>query len=218
MGIATATDGSVLVADRGNKRIQIFDENGKYITTIPTKSGERPVTPVDVAVDKGGKHIFVTATKPFHQILVYGEGAGKGEAEQIWGKPGSNLGEFRFPATITVGKDNNVYIVDVFNSRIQVYRDTGKPLITISSWGVTPGHLFRPKGVAVNDQGLIAVSDSYLGVVQLFTDDTRFQAVLGENGEFAHFTTPAGLALDNDGRLYIAEMLANKVTVLELVR
>lgn len=218
VGISAAPDGSVLIADRGNRRIQIFDENGKFITTIPTKSGERSVTPVDVAVDKAGKHIFVTATKPFHRVLVYGKGGGKGEVEAIWGKPGSNPGEFRFPATIAVGPDKNIYIVDVFNSRIQVYRDSGEPLITISSWGVTPGHLFRPKGVAINDQGLIAVSDSYLGVVQLFKDDTKFQAVLGENEEFAHFTTPAGLALDNNGRLYIAEMLANKVTVLQLER
>jgi sugar lactone lactonase YvrE len=99
-----------------------------------------------------------------------------------------------------------------------VFKDSGELLVTIGSWGLTPGHLFRPKGVAINDDGLLAASDSYLGVVQLFNDDTRFQAVLGENGEFTHFKTPVGLAMDKQGRLYIAEMLANKVTVVELER
>lgn len=218
VGITTAKDGSVLVADRGNKRIQIFDEDGKFITSILTRTAERVATPVDVAVSRSGKHIYVTATKPLHQILVYGEKGGKSEAETTWGKPGSNLGEFRFPATITVGSDNNVYIVDVFNSRVQVFRDTGGVLISIGSWGVTPGHLFRPKGIAINENGLIAISDSYLGVIQLFNTDTKFQAVLGENSEFTHFTTPTGMVFDDAGRLYIAEMLANKVTVLQLKR
>jgi hypothetical protein len=54
--------------------------------------------------------------------------------------------------------------------------------------------------------------------VQLFDSDTRFKAVLGENGDFAHFTTPAGLAMDSRDRLYVAEMLANKVSVLQLER
>jgi DNA-binding beta-propeller fold protein YncE len=218
VGISAAADGSILVADRGNRRIQIFDENGKFLTSILTQSGDQSATPVDVAVDPQGKHIYVTITKPFHRILVFGEGAGQGQVESIWGKPGSNLGEFRFPATLAVGPDKNIYIVDVFNSRIQVFRQSGEPLISISSWGVTPGNLFRPKGIAIGRDGMIAVSDSYLEVVQLFDSDTRFKAVLGENGDFAHFTTPAGLAMDSRDRLYVAEMLANKVSVLQLER
>ena len=216
VGITTAPDGSVLVADRGNRRIQIFNELGEILASIPTKLDMQYITPVDVAVDAGNRYLYVTASKPHHKILVYGGGSGKGEVKSTWGKPGSNPGEFRFPATIARGPDENLYIVDVFNSRIQVLRPTGEPLSTVGSWGITPGHLFRPKGIAINQKGLVAVSDSYLGVVQLFDDNTRFQAVLGENGDFAHFTTPTGLAFDHQGRLYIAEMLANRVTVLEI--
>ncbi len=126
VGIATEAEGSVFVADRGNRRIQIFDENGKFLMTIPTRSGDQTATPVDVAVDRSGL-IYVTITKPFHRVLVFGEGAGKGEVKSIWGKSGNNVGEFRFPATLAVGPDENIYIVDVFNSRIQVFKEVRAP-------------------------------------------------------------------------------------------
>ena len=61
------------------------------------------------------------------------------------------------------------------------------------------------------------MSDSYLEVIQLFENDTRFKDVLGEAGEFAHFTATTGLAMDDRGRLYIAEMLANKVSVYQIL-
>ncbi|MEN8130711.1 MAG: NHL repeat-containing protein [Pseudomonadota bacterium] len=216
VGITTAEDGSVLLADRGNKRIQIFDEKGQFLNTIETRSGGKSASPVDVAVDKSGKQLYVTASIPFHQVFVYGEDEAGGKVKAVWGKPGSNPGEFRYPATIAIGPDKHIYVVDVFNSRLQVFDVSGKALVTIGSWGITPGHLFRPKGVAIGNDGLIAVSDSYLGVLQLFDSDKRFQGVLGEAGDIAHFTTPTGLAFDGKGRLYVAEMLANRVSVLEL--
>ena len=212
VGITTTLDGRVLVADRGNKRIQIYDSEGNFLNSIPTVVGKSTVTPVDVATDGNGKRILVTASMPYHRILVYNT---KGKAIGIWGKPGNNQGEFRYPATITVSDENETYVVDVFNSRVQVLDRMGKFLVSVGSWGVTPGHLFRPKGVAIENDGQILVSDSYLGVIQLYNNDTRFHAVLGTDGEIARFDTPAGMTVDNQDRVYIAEIMANRVTVFK---
>jgi DNA-binding beta-propeller fold protein YncE len=215
VGISTTGDGRVLVADRGNHRIQIFDSEGAFIKTIPTTVGKSPVMPVDVAVDKKGKRIIVTASAPYHAVLVFDN---NGKIKGVWGKPGNNQGEFRYPATLAVSGDNESYIVDVFNSRVQVLDNEGKFLVSVGTWGVTPGHLFRPKGVVIENDGQILVSDSYLGVIQIYNSDTRFRAVLGEKGEIARFDTPAGMAVDKQNRLYVAQMLANKVTVIQQVR
>jgi DNA-binding beta-propeller fold protein YncE len=213
VGIATAGDGSVFVADRAARRVQIFDADGTFLHTLVTRVGMLEIAPVDVAVDPDGERVYVTATAPYNRVLVYGQ---QGRIERIWGIPGNNPGEFRYPATLAVAPTNEIYIVDVFNTRVQVLDRRGKYLVAVGSWGVTPGQFFRPKGVALRSDGSVLVSDSYLGVIQLFNEDTRLRGVVGYGGEFARFDTPAGLAVDGSNRLYVAEMLANKVSVLQL--
>ncbi len=215
VGITTASDGSVLVADRGNHRIQVFDANGNFLKSITTRVGKQYVSPVDVVLGDDEKHLYVTISAPIHRVFVYNN---KGRSDLVWGKPGSNLGDFRYPAAIAVGTHDDVYVVDVFNSRVQVFDFSGKILATVGSWGITPGKLFRPKGVTIRKDGMIFVSDSYLGVVQAFNSDTRFHAVLGNKGDIGYFDTPTGLATDGKRRLYVSEMLANRVSVLWLER
>ncbi len=214
VGITTTSDGLVLVADRGNQKIRIFNSDGSLQKTFDTKIEEGRYTPVDVAVDSEGKRIFVTASKPFHQIMVLDA---NGNLISRWGQAGSNKGEFRFPATIAVSpEDDEIYLVDVLNTRVQAFDMNGSFLVTVGSWGVTPGKLFRPKGVAVMKDNSILVSDSYLGVVQLYDSDTRFRAVLGVDGKIARFNTPTGLQVDDRNRVYIVETMADRVTVCQL--
>lgn len=213
VGITSAQDGGILVADRGNRRVQIFNRDGTFIKTIALDSKKAKYTPVDVAVDETGKRFYVSATSPIHQILVLNQ---DGKVLSKWGKPGSNEGEFRYPATMAVSNEGEIYIVDVLNTRVQVLDKKGAFLVTVGSWGVTQGQLFRPKGVALTSNGLVLVSDSYLGVVQIYNSDTRFKGVLATDGDIFRFNTPVGIAVDDNNRLYIAEALANRVTICQL--
>lgn len=214
VGITTTMSGLILVADRGNKKIRVFNSDGILQKTIGTKFGENRYTPIDVAVDSKGKRMFVTTSAPFHQILVLDA---DGKLQSIWGSAGSNNGEFRFPATIAVNpEDDEIYLVDVLNTRVQAFDMEGRFVVTVGSWGVTPGKLFRPKGVALMKDNSVLISDSYLGVVQLYDSDTRFRAVLGVDGQIARFNTPTGLQVDERNYVYIVETLANRVTVCQL--
>jgi DNA-binding beta-propeller fold protein YncE len=211
VGIGLATDGRVLVADRGNRRVQVFAADGGHRLTIPIPDGSGHPAPVDVAADDDGR-IYVTLTD--HRILRFqADGAPAGTL----GKPGSNAGEFRYPATLAFGPEQELYVVDVLNTRVQALDLQGKPLVSVGKWGVLPGQFFRPKGVAVAPNGFVFVSDSYLGVVQLFGSDARFMAVLGQGARVHHFETPAGIAVSDQGLIYVAEMLANKVAAIQLV-
>ena len=87
----------------------------------------------------------------------------------------------------------------------------------VAGFGVRAGRLYRPKGVAVDARGRIWVSDSYLGVVQVFGPDGAFLAVLGdERRRVRRFESPLGLAFGPRGRLHVVEMRKDRVRVLEL--
>ena len=213
VGITVTRDGRVMVADRGGQKIQIFNRDGKHIKTIQVKTRNGKFTPIDIAVDKKEKRIFVTATAPFHQLLILDNNGGL--LARV-GKPGNNEGEFRYPATVAVSNEDEIYVVDVLNTRAQVFDDTGKFLVTVGSWGVTQGQLFRPKGIALTRDERILVSDSYLGVIQIYKNDTRFSGVLAAGDDIARFTTPVGMAVDSKNRVYVAESMANRVSVCQL--
>ena len=67
------------------------------------------------------------------------------------------------------------------------------------------------------DRGVAQVSDSYLGVIQVFDRDGTFLDILGdEKGSITRFETPTGMFIDKQMRLYVVEMLANRVRVLQL--
>jgi DNA-binding beta-propeller fold protein YncE len=212
IGIDVDNKGDVYVADSGNYRVQVFNHAGKFIRQIPLREKHLRIKPIDVAVDNAKQVLYVTGNTN-HKVMLYSV---NGKYLGAWGHRGNNPGEFRYPATITVSQDGLIYVVDVLNSRVQIFEHNGQLLTVAGSWGVLPGQLFRPKGVAVDAKGNIYVSDSYMDLIEVFDSSKQFSHVLGKDNRPHKFITPAGITLDRHQRLYVTEMLSNKVSVYEL--
>lgn len=217
LGITTDNQGRVYIADTGNHRGQVFNPYGKFISLFSIISGteERSSDPVDLAVDEKRKRLYVVDNDN-HHILVYSLDGFNLIAR--WGSEGKGQQELRHPFFITVGKDTSVFVVDVLNTRVQVWSPHGKAVSTIGDWGVDLGQLYRPKGVCVDKNNRIFVSDSYLGVIQVFNRYGHFKSVLGtEEGEVMKWKTPVGITIDERQRLYVVEMLSHRVRVYEIL-
>jgi DNA-binding beta-propeller fold protein YncE len=213
LGIDIAADGSVYIADTGNRRIQKFSADGKMLRQIELPPMDRrPADPVDVALAPSQRRCYV-ADNDNHRILAVDLTTG-GITRSI-GEKGTGRLQFRYPFLMAVDAEATLYAVDVINTRVQAIAPSGEFLNFIGGWGVEKGELYRPKGVAVDGKGRVLVSDSYLGVVQVFTGNGTFYAALGDlvNRRVLKFRTPVGMAVDLRGRIYVVEMLANKVSV-----
>ena len=116
-GISVDTTGHVLVADHDNKRIQVFDASGGYLSSIThTTPGQRLKGPVSVAV--GPDDWVYVVEKGCHRVSVFDE---NGEYIKSFGKEGDKDGEFNDPYAIAVSDDGCVYVSDTGNNRVQVF-------------------------------------------------------------------------------------------------
>lgn len=212
VGIGADSDGRLYVADRSNHRIQVFESDGSFIRQFPVSHQGVPVRPIDVAVSPSGGRIYVTGNNSHNLLLFKRDGSPAG----TWGQEGIESGEFRYPATLLTLRDGRVAVIDVLNTRLQVFNKSGEYRASVGEWGVLPGQLFRPKGVAVDDRGLLYISDSYMNVVQVFEDTGRFLYVLQTTHGSHELRTPVGMTIDGNNRLYVAEMRNDRVSVYQL--
>lgn len=101
----------VIVGDRENDRIQVFDLNGRHLATWPG------FAPYGIALD-GKQRVFVADGRA-QQILQL-DATGKVAAR--YGKKGSNPGEFNLPHMLAVDAGGNLFVAEVGGERFQKLR------------------------------------------------------------------------------------------------
>ena len=112
--IAISDDRRVFVVDRGHRRFQVFDENGKFLEMWNTGVNSSPYyhfisTDGYLWVSDGGTQ----------RILKYDL---DGRYLYGWGGPGRQPGQFNGPHQITTDQNGNLYVAEVFNGRMQKFR------------------------------------------------------------------------------------------------
>jgi DNA-binding beta-propeller fold protein YncE len=120
-GLAISKNGDLLVADIGNHRIQILDRfTGKYKGQIG-QQGREPgafTYPYDVAVAPVSGNIY-TVEYGAHRVQKWSP---DGKFLGSFGEPGRKSGQFANPWGLAVDKDENVYVCDTQNHRVQKFR------------------------------------------------------------------------------------------------
>ena len=101
----------VIVGDRENDRIQVFDLAGRHLATWPG------FAPYGIALDK--KQRLFVADGRAQQIVQLDEA---GEVTARFGKKGAKPGEFNLPHMLAVDADGNLIVAEVGGERFQKLR------------------------------------------------------------------------------------------------
>ena len=183
-GIALASNGTVLVVDTSNNRVQRYTTSGRYLGSfgrrgldkgfVQIRLTNRFFQPEGIAVGPGGS-IFV-ADAGNDRVMKYGP---TGRFRARLGKHGSYAGEYVQPWGIAVGH-GSVYVADQGNYRIQRWSTGGRRRGAFGHFGRGRGDLVTPYGVAVSPGGdRVYVSDLIRHTVTAFSPSGR---VLDESG------------------------------------
>ena len=201
--------GRLWVTDTGHARVLVRAADGRLDRALTAGRGRSSHPPdlTDAVVLADGQRLVLLDNDNHRLILMNLEDG----TQTLVGEEGEALRQFRYPFKLAVGGNNDLFVVDVINARVQVLTPTGKPVGSIGSYGADLGQLYRPTGVAVDREQNIWVADAVLGVIQVFTPLGAFRDVLrDERGDPVRFEMPMDLAFDQRGRLYVVELSADR--------
>src|SRR5579872_1000577 len=133
--IAVDATGNVYVADRGNRRIQVFDGDGKFLRQmtidVPAPAdaraaiGNKPTTttgtmspgaPWTVCITPGPKQVLFTSDAfpgRVYKLSLDGKVLG------MFGKAGKQPGQFGWIHEIACPSENELYVAEILNWRVQ---------------------------------------------------------------------------------------------------
>ena len=212
-GVAVDDEGNILVADKGNHRIQKFTIDGQFLTSVGTE-GTGPLqfsSPMDVAFNTHNKKVYVVDNEN-HRIQVLNSDLTFSKV--IGGKRGSKSGEFTFPCGVTCDSTGNVYVTDSLNHRIQVFTASGKFLRKFGHYGKGEGELDWPVGVAVDSRGMVFVSENWNHRISVFTTEGQFVKSFGQHGtKPGEFHDPWLLAVDDYDVLCVCDHSNGRVQI-----
>jgi len=166
-GIAVDSRGSVFVADTGNKRIVVFDADGKYVTEFGTP-GLDPGQfdePVGVAVAQDGT-VFVTDTwnQRVQSFMPDESGTYYFPLQQwdveAWSGLNNNVQSLDNKPLLAVGPDKHVFITDPEGYRVIEFTDSGQFVRAWGDYGVGANEIGLAAGVTVDPSGFIWVTDA----------------------------------------------------------
>ncbi|VDK85505.1 unnamed protein product [Onchocerca ochengi] len=235
-GICCDNKGRIVVADRSNNRIQIFDKEGNFLHKFGSP-GTRPGQfdrPAGIAVNSmagflkscltcwsydflGRVNEIVVADKDNHRVQVFSE---RGDFLLKFGERGRTPGLFNYPWGVAVNSFNQIAVSDTRNHRVQMFSPQGH---FIRKFGFDNSlynykNLDSPRGVCYLQDGQLIITDfNNHRLVVMSSRGTVDMKMYGSEGDSeGSFCRPQGITTDNEGHILICDSRNNRIQVLSL--
>jgi len=233
-GLTTDGVGNVYVADRNNNLIRKITPTGLVSTFVGTTAGfidgsasfAKFSAPVTVTIDRDG-NLYVVDRDNLTIRQVSPSGFVSTIVSNISGfADGQGFSaKFNIPIGITTDASGNVYVADTFNHKIRKISPSGfVTTIAGSTSGFKDGkaseaQFSSPHDVAIDAFGNLYVSDTGNSRIRKITSDGIVSTLAGSglqgfadgNASTAKFDLLAGITIDSQGNLYVADSQNNRI-------
>ena len=205
IGVAACARG-VAVSDPPNRRVALLDRGLSLVRWL-AEDLERPT---GLACGGGGVYVVETGR---HRVVLLGDDGSR----RAFGRRGEAPGELNYPVAIAAAA-GGLWVGDTLNFRLQKLDPEGRSLSSFGSLGDAAGETPRIKGVAVDRDGHLWVTDAHLDQVALYDGDGAFLIGLGRTGGGPEgFVFPAGVAAHPDGRVAVVDSLNRRLKIFRLL-
>lgn len=212
VNIASAKD-RIYISDSQSAVVHVFEEQGRsYLKSFgdglfsrPTGIAYHPVTNELLILDTKDSVLFVFDADTLALKKVIG---------------GDNQPPvFHFPTNIIVGADDNIYISDSLNFKIQVLDASLNLQSSFGDPGIVPGSFSRPKGLATDSEDHVYVVDALFDNIQIFEPDGTLLLAFGGPGNGpGQFWLPSAIFIDRNDKIYVADQYNRRVQVFQYIK
>ena len=132
---------------------------------------------------------------------------------RTFGQRGKGEGQLTTPHGIDISANGQVYVANLFNQCVSVFREDGTFIRTIGQ-----GKLRCPSDVLVHSSGLVYVTDVGSHRIAVFSQEGELVRTFGsEGGGKGEFKHPCGVAVSpDDHHLYVSDRNNHRVQVFTL--
>lgn len=205
----------ILVADRDNHRIQIFNrKTGKFVKKfgIPGIGDGQFNKPTGVNVDKDGR-IVVTDWQN-HRVQVF-----SAEGKFLFNFGTGIPEKLKHPREAIFLSSQNIFVVsDTGNNVLKVFDEKGNFLRIIGKPGNKKGELYSPRGLVVDKENRLIVCDFDNHRLQFFNlQDGKALNSFGSKGiNVGQFNNPLAVAVINKEEIIVTDWRNDRVQIFSM--
>ncbi|MEW6715718.1 MAG: hypothetical protein AB1306_11605, partial [Nitrospirota bacterium] len=214
--VAVGGNGMIYIGNESTNSVDVYRNNLTLSHKLGAGDGEFG-EPGAIAVSAAG--VIYVSDVSVNKIKVYNP---DGSYSFSFGSNGSGNGQFNKPTGITINEAAGELIISDLQvlqdangtyagARVQIFDLNGLFKRNFGQYGQGEGKMLRPKGVAVDGQGRIYITDAAQNVVQVFDNTGIYLGAVYDLGN--PMRTPLGIAYSASNKLYVVSLIGSRLDV-----